>query len=54
MLNSLIPTTAGIEWSGMDLLHSDFGISDVSTPRSQIPLSGMTEVPSTAVNSTQR
>ncbi|KAK7838394.1 transcription factor E2FA isoform X2 [Quercus suber] len=46
--------TDGIEWSGMDMLHPDFGIPDVSTPRSQTPLSGMAEVPSTAFDSTQR
>lgn len=49
-----MPTTAGIEWSGMDMLHPDFGIPDVSTPRSQTPLSGMAEVPSTAFDSTRR
>ncbi|KAL4605997.1 hypothetical protein ACB092_09G070100 [Castanea dentata] len=47
-------TDAGIEWSGMDMLHPDFGIPDVSTPRSQTPLSGMAEVPSTAFDSTRR
>ncbi|XP_041024261.1 transcription factor E2FA [Juglans microcarpa x Juglans regia] len=46
--------TDGVEWNGMDILHADFGIADVSTPIPQTPISGMTEVPSTAVNSTQR
>lgn len=54
MLNSLTPTMAAVESTGMDVLHADFGIADVCAPIPETPLSGITEVPSMAVNSTQR
>ncbi|KAK9290630.1 hypothetical protein L1049_008802 [Liquidambar formosana] len=47
-------TESGVEWNGVDMLHADFGMADVSTPRPQTPPSGVTEVPPAAVNSTQR
>ncbi|XVF07568.1 hypothetical protein REPUB_Repub06bG0150600 [Reevesia pubescens] len=43
-----------VEWSGVDILHSDFGMADVSTPRPQTPPSRMTEVPSSDFNSNHR
>ncbi|XP_041027728.1 transcription factor E2FA-like isoform X1 [Juglans microcarpa x Juglans regia] len=45
MLNSLTPTMAAVESTGMDVLHADFGIADVCTPIPETPLSGITEVP---------
>ncbi|XP_017977856.1 PREDICTED: LOW QUALITY PROTEIN: transcription factor E2FA [Theobroma cacao] len=35
-----------VEWSGVDALHADFGMADVSTPSPQTPPSRMTEVSS--------
>lgn len=46
--------TDGVEWTGMDMLHPDFGVADISAPIQQTPLSGITEVSSMAANSTQR
>ncbi|KAG7958320.1 hypothetical protein I3843_10G015500 [Carya illinoinensis] len=46
--------TDAVESTGMDVLHADFGIADVCAPIPETPLSGITEVPSMAVNSTQR
>jgi transcription factor E2F3 len=54
MLNSFTPTIAPAEWTGIDMLHADFGVADLVTPIQQTPLSGITEVPSAAANSTQR
>lgn len=54
MLNSCTPTIAPAEWTGMDMLHADFGVADISTPIQQTSLSGITEVPSTIANSSQR
>lgn len=45
--------TDGVEWTGMDMLDADFVIADDSTPIPQTPLSGISEVPSSAVNNTQ-
>ncbi|XP_022766988.1 transcription factor E2FA-like isoform X2 [Durio zibethinus] len=42
-----------VEWSGVDMLHTDFGMADVRTPRPQTPPSRMTEVPSSDFNSTK-
>ncbi|KAG8479823.1 hypothetical protein CXB51_029318 [Gossypium anomalum] len=42
-----------VEWSGVDLLHSDFGMAEVGTPRPETPPSRMTEVPSSDVKSTR-
>lgn len=53
MLNSSTPIMAGVEWTGMDMLDADFVIADDSTPIPQTPLSGISEVPSSAVNNTQ-
>ncbi|XP_059463439.1 transcription factor E2FA isoform X2 [Corylus avellana] len=47
-------TDAPAEWTGMDMLHADFGVADISTPIQQTSLSGITEVPSTIANSSQR
>ncbi|XP_062003066.1 transcription factor E2FA isoform X2 [Rosa rugosa] len=46
--------TDSIEWNGEDMLNADFGLPDVSTPRPQTPPSGIVEVPSHAVNFSQR
>lgn len=55
MLNSFTMTfIAAIEWNGEDMLNGDFGLPDVSTPRPQTPPSGIVEVPSHAVNFSQR
>ncbi|KAB2060028.1 hypothetical protein ES319_A11G349700v1 [Gossypium barbadense] len=42
-----------VEWSGVDLLHSDFGMAEVGTPRPETPPSRMTEVPSSDFKSTR-
>ncbi|XP_062003065.1 transcription factor E2FA isoform X1 [Rosa rugosa] len=47
-------TDSAIEWNGEDMLNADFGLPDVSTPRPQTPPSGIVEVPSHAVNFSQR
>lgn len=54
VLNSLILNVACVEWDGVDMLNSEFGIADVSAPLPQTPPSGLNEEPSTAVNSTHR
>ena len=54
MRNSLTSTVAGAEWNAVDMLNAEFGMADVSTPLPQTPPSGITEGPSTAVNSTHR
>ncbi|MBA0819829.1 hypothetical protein Gohar_022126, partial [Gossypium harknessii] len=41
-----------VEWSGVDMLHSDFGMAEVGTPRPETPPSRMTEVPSSDFKST--
>ncbi|KAE8671660.1 Transcription factor E2FA [Hibiscus syriacus] len=46
-------TDSGVEWSGVDMLHPDFVMADVGTPRPETPPSRMTEVPSSDFNSTQ-
>lgn len=45
---------AGVGWNGADILHSDFGVSDVSITRPQTPPSGIAEIPPHAVNFSQR
>uniref|UniRef100_A0A5B7BK93 Putative transcription factor E2FA isoform X2 n=1 Tax=Davidia involucrata TaxID=16924 RepID=A0A5B7BK93_DAVIN len=45
---------SGIEWNAVDMLHEEFGIADVGTPRPQTPPSGVADMPSAAVNSTHR
>ncbi|KAJ7971643.1 Transcription factor [Quillaja saponaria] len=47
-------TDSGIDWNGVDMLHPDFGIADVSIPRPQTPSSGVAELTSASINSTQR
>ncbi|XVE75884.1 hypothetical protein DITRI_Ditri12bG0127700 [Diplodiscus trichospermus] len=47
-------TESGVEWSGVDMLHGDFGMDEISTSRPQTPPSRMTEVPSSDFNSTHR
>ncbi|KAM2976652.1 hypothetical protein FF2_013698 [Malus domestica] len=47
-------TDSGVGWNGTDILHADFGVTDVSTSRPQTPPSRVVEVPSHAVNFTQR
>ncbi|KAF3442722.1 hypothetical protein FNV43_RR16639 [Rhamnella rubrinervis] len=47
-------TDSGVDWNGADMLHADFGLADVSTPRPQTPPSGMAEVPTTSVDFSQR
>lgn len=54
IVESLIPTLAGVEWGGVNMLHADFGISDVCTPRAQTPPSRISEDPSSDVNNTIR
>lgn len=54
IVESLIPTLAGVEWGGVNMLHSEFGMSDVYTPRAQTPPSRISEVPSSDINSTRR
>ncbi|KAK6944101.1 E2F/DP family, winged-helix DNA-binding domain [Dillenia turbinata] len=44
----------GVDWNGEELLHTDFGMAGVSTPRPQTPPSVVTEVPSATINSVQR
>ncbi|XP_039024916.1 transcription factor E2FA-like [Hibiscus syriacus] len=46
-------TDSGIEWSGVDMLHPDFVMAAVGTPRPETPPSRMTEVPSSDFNSTK-
>ncbi|XP_057981917.1 transcription factor E2FA [Malania oleifera] len=53
-MESGAPIIEGVEWNGMDMLHTEFGMVDVSTPRPQTPPSGIAEVPSAAVNSSQK
>ncbi|KAJ0028046.1 hypothetical protein Pint_36132 [Pistacia integerrima] len=43
-----------VEWGGVNMLHADFEMSDVSTPRAQTPPSRISEVPSSDVNNTIR
>ncbi|XP_022744715.1 transcription factor E2FA-like isoform X2 [Durio zibethinus] len=43
-----------VEWSGVDMLHADFGMANISTPRPQTPPSRLTEVPSSDFDSTHR
>lgn len=45
---------AAIEWNEEDMLNADFGLPDVSIPRPRMPPSGIVEVPSHAVNFSQR
>ncbi|XP_044481136.1 transcription factor E2FA-like isoform X1 [Mangifera indica] len=47
-------TDSGVEWGGVNMLHSEFGMSDVYTPRAQTPPSRISEVPSSDINSTRR
>ncbi|KAE8098624.1 hypothetical protein FH972_016670 [Carpinus fangiana] len=47
-------TDVPAEWTGMDVLHANFAVADISTPIQQTSLSGITEVPSTIANSSQR
>ncbi|CAN6719584.1 unnamed protein product [Malus baccata var. baccata] len=47
-------TDSGVGWNGTDILHADFGVTDVSTSRPQTPPSRVVEVPSHAVNFAQR
>lgn len=47
-------TIAGVGWNGADILHSDFGVPDVSITRPQTPPSGIAEIPPHAVNFSQR
>lgn len=54
LLHSLTSTTAGVEWDGVDLLNEEFGMADVGSPRPQTPPSGVADVASTAVSTTQR
>ncbi|KAK1563745.1 hypothetical protein Q3G72_032116 [Acer saccharum] len=44
-------TDSGVDWGGVDILHSDFGIPDVCTLRPQTPPSTIHDVPSNDVNS---
>ncbi|KAJ4705371.1 Transcription factor [Melia azedarach] len=43
-----------VEWNGVNMLHPDFGMSDVCSPRPQTPPSRVSEAPSTDFNSTHR
>ncbi|KAI5318884.1 hypothetical protein L3X38_038592 [Prunus dulcis] len=47
-------TDSGVGWNGADILHSDFGVPDVSITRPQTPPSGIAEIPPHAVNFSQR
>ncbi|KAL6988521.1 E2F transcription factor 3 [Sarracenia purpurea var. burkii] len=47
-------TDSGVEWDGVDMLREEFGMADIGTPRPQTPPSGVTDVPSAAVNVNQR
>ncbi|KAE8725143.1 Transcription factor E2FA [Hibiscus syriacus] len=42
-----------VVWSGANMLHPDFVMADVGTPRPETPPSRITEVPSSDFNSTQ-
>ncbi|KAL4354912.1 hypothetical protein GQ457_06G025390 [Hibiscus cannabinus] len=46
-------TDSGVEWNGVDMLHPDFVMADVGTPRPETPPSRMPDVPSSDFNSTQ-
>lgn len=54
MLNSFTAIIAVVDWNEADMLHADFGLTDVDTPRPQTPPSGMAEVPTTSVDFSQR
>ncbi|XP_062112558.1 transcription factor E2FA isoform X1 [Humulus lupulus] len=47
-------TDSVVDWDGPNILHSDFVMPDVSTPRPQTPPSGITDVPNTSVDFSQR
>ncbi|XP_015898821.1 transcription factor E2FA isoform X1 [Ziziphus jujuba] len=47
-------TDSGVDWNGADILHADFGMTDVSTPRSQDPPSGIAEAPTSNVHFSPR
>ncbi|XWS56051.1 hypothetical protein CRYUN_Cryun09bG0053500 [Craigia yunnanensis] len=53
-LTDIWKTDSGVEWSGVDMIHADFGMADISTPRPQTPPSRMIEVPSSDFNTTHR
>lgn len=43
-LNSLISNAACIEWNDIDILHEELEMTAISTPRAQIPSSGVTDI----------
>ncbi|CAK9180584.1 unnamed protein product [Ilex paraguariensis] len=45
---------SGVEWDGANMLHEEFGMADVGTPRLQNPPSCVADVPSTVINGTPR
>lgn len=47
-------TDSGAEWDGVNMLHAEFGMSDVCTPTPQTPPSRITEVPSADFNPIHR
>ncbi|OMO82525.1 hypothetical protein CCACVL1_11927 [Corchorus capsularis] len=47
-------TDSGVEWSGVDMLHADFGMADISTPRPQTPPSRVIDIPPSDFNSMRR
>ncbi|OAY51364.1 transcription factor E2FB isoform X2 [Manihot esculenta] len=50
-ITDMWPTEPGVEWNEFGTLNDDYGMANVSTPRSQTPPSNQTEVPSSANNS---
>ena len=53
MLNSLTSTTAGVEWNGVNMLHDEFGMSDISE-RTKPSTYGVVDMTYTATTATPR
>lgn len=45
---------AGVDWDPAEMLHPDFGIPDICTPRPQTPPSKIADVPNTTQDFSQR